>query len=111
MSDQELVTGRARELFFGPDFKLEDRVKWLLRKGFKVDMAEAKDGHLEDDRLVMFDGRVFELLDKTDHEYDDVAEARQDEGGLIHFTLKYYNGGTFLDEMFEEAVKKMELKQ
>lgn len=56
-------------------------------------------------------GKMYELLeDRNVEEDDELIEATQDEEGIISYKLRWYNGGASFDEVFEEAVSRLPVK-
>lgn len=56
-------------------------------------------------------GRMFKLLDDANIEDDyDVKEVTM-QNGEFHYKLRYYNGGTNFEEMFESALTECEERE
>jgi hypothetical protein len=114
MSDMEYHTGKIRKL---PRFN-ETEEEWAKRicddhgwedkydQGWIETLRE--EGYDEDIIVVNINGNyeIWELVEHTDFDQDDMFQAKKNEDDTISFTMSFYNGGTCLSEMLEEAVKR-----
>ena len=54
------------------------------------------------------DGEIWEILDHKDLDYDaDIVEMTPNPDGTISFIMRFYNGGTDLNECITQGLKKL----
>ncbi len=60
----------------------------------------------EADKFIVVDGSLYELVQVTDFDYNQMIEAYPQDDGTIDFITVWYNGGAGFQEVLEEAVTK-----
>ena len=60
------------------------------------------------DHYFVYDDKIYNIQDKELD--DDICEAHKNEDGTIDYAVQFYNGGTCLSEMLENALKKLKRK-
>lgn len=110
MSENETRIGKAREILFTKTLTFEQKLKDLTQMGYDVSEHDGKRYIDNDSLLVLEDGRIFEIIEEKEYDYDDIAQASKNPDGTISYVLKYYNGGTCRDEMLVDAIEEMEKK-
>ena len=61
----------------------------------------------DEDNLYRVDGKVYRLVEHTELEDDDIFKFWKNDDGSISFVAEFYNGGTCLNEIIEEGVRKV----
>jgi len=111
MSEQEIRIGKCTEFHFAEGLSFEDKVRNLVGRGYEIPDVDGaiKERYFDNEKLFAVNDRIFLVLEDKRLDYEDIAEATIDDDGLIiSYVLKYYNGGTCFGEMIEEAIKAME---
>lgn len=111
MSDYETKVGTCTKVQFKEGLSLQCKVDVLKEKGFDIDLSAVEDeSYIEDDRLVMVDYEIYEVKNTIDNYGDsgDLCIATKNPDGSISYVLRYYNGGTYFQEMLSDAIEEME---
>lgn len=61
----------------------------------------------DDDDYVIVDEVLYKYLEKSKFDYEYVAQATENDDGTIDFLCIFYNGGTSLNEMIEDAISEL----
>lgn len=60
------------------------------------------------EKLFFVNGEIWEAFDHKNLADDNIFEMTPNPDGTVSFTMRFYNGGTFLGECIEEGLKKLE---
>ena len=110
MSETEVRSGRAEEIKGVEGMSFQEKKLHLESLGHKIHEAYEDDNYMNCGSLAFVGDRVFAIEDDGHSPYEDICDAKEVDG-IIHYILKYYNGGTCFSEMFEAAIEKMEKDQ
>jgi hypothetical protein len=108
MSDTEVRTGTATEIKKVEGLGFAEKLYELKELGFDIDYEDEDDNYMECDKLAFVGDKTYEIDEIKIDPYADICEASRNPDGSIHFLLKFYNGGTCFNEMFNDAIKQME---
>jgi len=110
MSDTEAHTGKLVPMVLS-GVTLEERCEDACKKlGYKMsDFHSSYEECLRDDgyREVYVHDEVIYKIEDTELDPFGFSVADQNEDGSINYTVMYYNGGASMDEVIDEAVKRM----
>lgn len=109
MSCNETITGKIKPF---PMLEGETKDTYIIRFADsiwrKIGFDETPDSH---DFGKMFNGIalmigdiIYTIINKTEHDEGHICYASKNEDGTIDFVLQFYNGGTYFEEMLEEAL-------
>lgn len=115
MSETEFRVGKVKEV--AKDFvSFEDKIR-SVSEVFKIPLKELvweyegkfqfKDEHIEHEKFVYADKRLFEILEDKDLEGDNLNVVRKIGEDEYEYQLRYYNGGTCFQECLEEGLQLM----
>lgn len=111
MSETESYMGRLYPLGI-PKGTIQEQVDFIERQGYKISY---EDGFIESKDIFCYaiddfhKRQWFRVLDnKKVDPYESVFEANRGLGGLIHYSLRYSNGGCCFEEALEEAIDNLE---
>jgi len=109
MSDYESYKGTIKKIEREEGESLADQCKRICisRKGDKLEYYE---GLLFDefyDDYLKINGELWEVVSKKAKDPDDsYCDIESNEDGTFSFNTRFYNGGTCLTEMIEDAIKE-----
>ena len=109
MSEEVINKGTLIEIEVSKYYKtLSEQVTYLQTRGYEFVELDLKMDYFDAERtgLIKYKDRWFEIKNTEIDGYEDIAEASY-IGSTIHYTLKFYNGGTCFDEMLELALDKL----
>lgn len=112
MSDYETRTGNLRKTKLSVD---EIIYNWLKdnEKPKYYKLPEDNNDLFRDefdDKYVLLNDIVFEIINDKDLEDDDIFELTKNEDGTYSYLLRYYNGGCGFEEALETAYDNMKEK-
>jgi hypothetical protein len=109
MSETEYHTGVIREIKLPETSKsFESQIEWLKNEGYNFIYVDIEEEFFESEECIKINDIWYKFIQKRKEEpYNDIVEATKLENGDISFTLKFYNGGTYLGEMLEKALGKL----
>lgn len=65
----------------------------------------------EIEKYHLIDGELYKLVECKEFEYSDYLSVfNKNSDGTIDFTVRFYNGDTYLDEMIEEGISELNKK-
>lgn len=112
MSEQETWKGTLKAITIADKDRMEEKCKEIcLMHGIKKieDWCETWEDQLREDlsdRYIVIDHTLYEYLEKTDLQYSSFCNITKIAPLTYEFTASFYNGGTCLGEMLEEALKE-----
>lgn len=117
MSETEIWTGRATVApKANPNETLEEQCERLCKERgiekskYQDDYREALlDGEYK--KWAVVEGVLWDLSGLTQHEDFHMCEATYNQDGSVEVALSFYNGGTYLEEQFNEALEAAKQKQ
>jgi len=112
MSRTETITGKIKPF---PMIDGETKDQYIIRFadsiGRKIGFDTTPDpyefGELFNDEALMIGDTIYSIINKTEHDEGDICHASKNEDGTIDFVLQFYNGGTYFEEMLDDALKKV----
>ena len=116
MSDYEHQRGRIIKVVSEEGITLHQHCLNILEeKGIKYDEnykyydnPEEQVGDELYEKYVILQGELYEYLELVDEDpYESFAHVEEGDNGEIRFHSRYYNGGTCLSEMLDEALGKL----
>lgn len=112
MSETEIWTGIAKVVRPQEGEELEAqcerlcKAEGLEKKSYHDSWEEVFTDHFYKKMAVAGDV-IYDVSQMREFEYDDICEASRVDEDSISVTLKFYNGGACFNEMFEEAIAKL----
>ena len=107
MSEEVIVTGRLVPVILTPKIKKEMLEAY---RGIKVSDDFLEDYFLDEfyDEYIQLQGQWYHVEDRVDSDTADhyCTVAKNKDDGTIGFAAKFYNGGTCLNEMLEDALRR-----
>lgn len=105
MSRQETIKGKIRLV------ETND-IEEFAKNKINGELLEYYDSYLEQllndcDKYIEINGILYEVMESTYCEDEDIFEASKNEEGTISFLVSYYNGGCSFSEAIEIALKEM----
>jgi hypothetical protein len=113
MRDYEQHIGRAIPVE-SKDETNEEMAKRVLAEKGKTELPSYHETYLEwftDEfykEYALVKGVLYKLEAEEVDPYDDVVWAKKNADGSINYVLRYYNGGCGFDEVFEEAILRLD---
>lgn len=116
MSNYEHKRGRIVLVERGEDEAIKDYFKRVLDDKFEEEEWNDSDGNIYefismsdlDEEFFYSKEKLYKTIEIKDVDpYDDLQILKEDSRGGYWFEMKYYNGGTCLSEMIEEALEKL----
>jgi hypothetical protein len=116
MSQTEIHIGKIKELpRQGSSFEDWCEIVCKIHGATEIsEYSETWKETIEDllhDKLLIIGERIFQYEEHKElEEGDDILEMNRNQDGTISFVTSFYNGGTFLEEMLEVGLNKLEKK-
>lgn len=57
-------------------------------------------------RYIIVEEEVYEIIEDREFTEEDISELTPEGDGVFSFVMQFYNGGTCLTEMLEDAIKQ-----
>ena len=86
-------------------FKRITGCEWTEYKYDPENINDAIGYHSLHDKFIEVDDQIYEIIELQDIMFGCFCDITKD-GDKIHFITSFYNGGTCLSEMLEEAIQK-----
>lgn len=58
------------------------------------------------DKYIIVKDEVYEVIEDEELEDGEISTLTPEENDIFSFTMRFYNGGTYLTEMLEDAIKQ-----
>lgn len=112
MSDYERNVGKLIQV--RPDLSIENACKTISGNfGWELGGHESYSQLVEDEGYRKYhinDGKLYLIDGGETEDRDEYYDARK-EGGVIHFDVRFYNGGCSLSEALDSAIKTLNLAE
>jgi len=110
MSDYEQHFGKLRLVPQEEGQTMDELCKSLwVKEGQSADDYEEPSTLFDEyyEKYIMVDGKLWEVFDHTESDDDTDFHIADNKDGTYTFQTRFYNGGTCLSEMLEDAIKKL----
>ena len=110
MSEQEAHVGKLKLIFTGTEEEIEEFCKDKIHSDYNGIENEYFDSYTEmfEEELyrkfVIINNSIYEILEDTHLNYNDIFEASLNEDGTISYICSYYNDGYSFSEAIEECL-------
>ncbi|MCA9750029.1 MAG: hypothetical protein KC414_13045 [Romboutsia sp.] len=117
MSDYEFHKGTLKPLTLSEGETYEDKAKKICNNNGVEKLPNYCDTYLEYirdrnfDNYTVLNNSIYEIDNSELDPYSDVQELVDNKDGTYSYIMKFHNGGTYLEEMLEESLHKLENKE
>lgn len=109
MSDYENHSGKARLCLRNDGETFDEHCERLLEKEGRV-FSDYSSDIFDADKYIRVGDEIWEVYEHKEWEDGDIVRLKQNEDGTVDFLLRFYNGGTCLQEILQEELADIEKK-